>query len=474
MKGKLLLISVLAASSLLAFDLPPGVSVGKGPMPTPKPYNFERALVKDDAKLQKEIEKGKKYSLIQVYDMALKYDYELKTGLYELRASNSADWVNVSRLLPTFKAHAGYNGDEYDMPTHGKTNESFYSYGVSVNQQIFRPDLWMEKEQSALRVTGSKYAYQNTRQNLAKKVSKAYFDYVFAKQSLLLAKSYEKAHELRYKQMQKSLNMGLVNKMDYLEAKVRYDQSVLGVSKAVRELDIARLSLANLVGKNVQVSDYIKYDNLNVFKNKDLKKYYNFAANLEYKQADINTKIAAKESTKRKMEYLPTIDLYASYESSIYSDRTMFKTEDKKDNVVIMANFSMPIFTSGLVYNRIQEAKYQKQASLARQENTRNLVELQQKQAISDFQNYIQEFKISQRTLDHAMVYEKAIDAGYREGLKDLVELLDAKARIHETKLNYIKSANSLIASYLELESLIGGIDEQLIRNLDSQIVMFK
>lgn len=467
------LFYLLFPCTLLAYQLPTGVNLGQGPMPTPKPYNFERALIKNEAKLQKLIQEGKKYSLIEVYNLALSYDFKLKASKMDVEAARSTDNLSISNLLPSIGARAGYNGDVYRQVGR-KKNESYYNYGLTISQQIFRPQLWIEKSQSALMLTNSKYEYENIKQQLAKRVSKAYFGYVFAKQDLLLARSYEKANKARLDELLNKKQAGnLVSKMDVLEARMRYDESVIGVSNAVRELDISRLMLANLVGKNVQVSDWIRYGNLSFFKDKDLAKYYNYAANLSFKQARINSKIAAKESLKAKMEYLPKINLNASYETSIYTKRSL-RGEDLRDEAIIELSFEMPIFTSGRNYNAAQAAKYAKQASLAREEDTKNNVLLEQKQAISDFKNYIQKFRISQRAVDHALIYQEAIEEGYKKGLKDLVDLLDAKARVHWTKLNYIKSANSLIATYLQLESLVGGIDEKTIRNLDAQVVLIR
>ena len=83
--------------------------------------------------------------------------------------------------------------------------------------------------------------------------------------------------------MERSLSLGLTNKIDMLESKVRYDESMLSVSKAQRNIDIAKMLFFKLVGQDIDMMDYFENINIDFFKNLDLKKYSDIEQNLDYK-----------------------------------------------------------------------------------------------------------------------------------------------------------------------------------------------
>ena len=212
--------------------------------------------------------------------------------------------------------------------------------------------------------------------------------------------------------------------------------------------------------------DYFENINIDFFKNLDLKKYSDIEQNLDYKQSTLLTKIAEKEHIKRKSEHLPTIDFSIGYSNNSYKDTKAFG--DKKRRVETNIRLNIPIFSSWYTSYRVEEGMFLRQASISRQNEVRKNVDIAQRQAAIDFQNYIQEYDINVRSLEHANVYERSIERGYEEGLKNLVDLLDARARVHKIRNELIASARNVVLAYLELESLINDINTQSMNKLES------
>ncbi|EAK9873435.1 TolC family protein [Campylobacter fetus] len=408
-------------------------------------------------------------SLSTAYELALSNDEEVKASMYENLASSERRKQATSAMLPSIDAQILYNGERYDKSSgrSGKQrmDETFTKYGVNLTQPLFRPELWYQRKQEVLRESGYSIMYDGSKQGLARKVAEAYFKLAYANESLKLAKSYESANKAKYDQMQKSLDMGLANKMDTLEAKVRYDEAILDVNKALRQIEVAKLSLAKYVGEEVGVKNSFENMDLSFFSNLNLSPYENIFANLDYKQSEISTQIATEEKNKRMTGVLPTIDFSVGFSNSDYKDDARFGDEDNK--VETMIRFTMPLFKSGLTIERIQEGELLKMSSMSKQLDMQKKVAIEQKQAISDFRNYLQEANIVRNSLEHARVYEQAIERGYEEGLKNIVDLLDARARVYKTKADALNAGYQLILGYLNLEYLIGNISIDTIRNLE-------
>lgn len=404
-------------------------------------------------------------SLSQAYHMALENDQEYRYYIYTNLATAERYKQSVSQLFPTVSADASYRGDKYDRYKK-EVDESYRSYGVTLRQQIFQPSLYYQKDQEALRKEESRLNLELNRQELAKRVAKAYFDLVYTSENLKLAQSYNEANKARLEQMEKSLSLGLTNKMDMLESKVRYDESILGVSKAQRDIDIARIALNKLIGKDVEVKNHLANLDINFFKNIAVAKFNDTNKNIQYQQSLIGTQIAEKEYSKRKSEHLPTVDFSIGYSKNDYIDNKNFG--DKENRVETMIRLSIPIFSSGLTTYRAQEAELLRQASIARQNDIQKSVDISQRQKISDFQNYIQEYDIVLQSLENAKIYELSIERGYQEGLRNIVDLLDAKARVHKIRNDALTTAYNVVSSYLELEGLVNNITSESMNNLEN------
>ena len=259
-------------------------------------------------------------SLSEAYEMALENNNEVKMNMYNNIASQERLSQATAMFLPTINAEASYIGEKYDRMDRrrvSKINESYKKVGVSLSQSVFRPAIWYQRNQEEIRVRGNELVYENAKQELAKKVVEAYFNYTFASETLALAQSYEEANRAKFNQMQKSLEFGLVNKMDMLESKVRLDEAMLGVNKAKLNIEVAKLELTKLVGQEVEVKDSFKNIDTEFFKSINLAQFGDVARNFKYKDSVLAVEISEQEYKKRKSEHLPTLDFSISY-SNLY------------------------------------------------------------------------------------------------------------------------------------------------------------
>lgn len=407
-------------------------------------------------------------SLSEAYAMALANNSELKQSRYEAQAASERVSGATAYLLPNINAEASYVLERYKRRGAAKrTDESYLKYGVNLNQAIFRAPAWYERSLAKVREASSALSYENTRQELAKRVAQAYFEYAYDAQALSVAKSYEDANAARYERMQKSLNMGLANKMDTLESKVRLDEASLEVARANRKIDISRLSLARLVGEEIDVPSFGGLD-VEFFKREMLDKFDNVEANFDYKQAKLGREYYEKDYKKRVSEHLPTVDLNIGYFNHNYNDDRYFT--DELNKVEGMLKFSMPLYAGGGTRARVEEGRLMRLASAERETDARREIAIKQRQARSDYLGYISEYEIALSSLEHAFVYEHSIERGYEEGLKNIVDLLDAKARVFKTQNDTLAAAHKLVLAYIELYSQIGEVSTDMMTRLQSAI----
>lgn len=405
-------------------------------------------------------------TLSQAYSMALNNNSELKQAFYEGQAALQRTDQARASLLPNINTQISYSLDKYRRKdVKDRIDESYLKYGINLNQQILKVPLWYEKELSKIKEASSQLFYESQKQELAKKLTQAYFDYVYDLQYLKLANSYVQANAARYNQLAKSLSFGLTNKMDTLESKVRLDEANLEVAKAKRKIDISKLALEKLVGEEIEVVNLFTDINIDFFKNLKLDKFENINTNFDYRQSNLSSEFADSEYKKRLSEYMPTLDLNIGFYKHDYIDDSRFF--DEKDKIEGMLSFNLPLYSGGATKSRVEEARILKLISIEKQNDTKKDVYIKQRQAKSDFLGYISEYEIAHQSLEHAKLYEESIESGYSQRLKSLVDLLDAKARVFKVENDVLKASYNLITAYLQLYSGIGEITIKTIQDLE-------
>ena len=406
-------------------------------------------------------------SLSQAYEMALENNNELKMTMSNSMASQERLSQATAMFLPTINAEAAYVGEKYDRMDRrrvSKINESYKKVGVSLSQSVFRPAIWYQRNQEEIRVRGNELMYENTKQELAKRVVEAYFNYTFASETLALAQSYEEANRAKYNQMQKSLEFGLVNKMDMLESKVRLDEALLGVNKAKLNIEVAKLELVKLVGQEIEVKDSFSNIDTEFFKKVNLSNFSDVARNFKFQDSVLAVEISEQEYKKRKSEHLPTLDFSISYANLYYIDNNY--SGDRRRKLDTMLRFTLPLYTGGATSSRVEEGKLLRLASIEQQKDIQKEIEISQKRAINNYLNYIDECELMKRSLENAELYVKSIERGYEEGLKDAVNLFDARARVFKTRNEALTASYNLVLAYLEIQWLNSNISVDMMRDL--------
>ncbi|WP_172127822.1 TolC family protein [Campylobacter sp. RM16192] len=86
---------------------------------------------------------------------------------------------------------------------------------------------------------------------------------------------------------------------------------------------------------------------------------------------------------------------------------------------------------------------------------------------MSEFLNLIDEVELTKSSLENSLVYRDFVQQAYGDGLKDIVDLFDAQAKVFRIQNELLNSNHKLVLSYLELESLIGNISMTTMKKLE-------
>jgi outer membrane protein len=62
------------------------------------------------------------------------------------------------------------------------------------------------------------------------------------------------------------------------------------------------------------------------------------------------------------------------------------------------------------------------------------------------------------------------MEQGYQKGLKSIIDVLEAQAKLHQVRLDMIDSGFELINNHVTLLDLVGELNQENVRVLDNMI----
>lgn len=404
------------------------------------------------------------------------------TANYLLR-SESTGMTLEGGYLPTYNFNSNTNQLDPNLFINPQTNQPVYgSDGLPIfNQYALFPDKDLEvlpktgftsglsltqaiytggKITSAYKMAslGEKAAQLNqhyTMENVLFATEQAYWKVVSLKQKTQVTQKYLKLVENVLEKVQDSYDVGMINKNQLLQAKVKYNEVALLDREAQNGLELATMALAQQIGIPLETK-IIPSDSLtNIHDKLELTVFSsdNYALRLDYQILKLKQKIAKININLNRAEFLPQIGLVASY--NYFSYELNDKNHDDF-NANAIARFSLPIFQWGDSIYKINEAKAQFKEESFNLENSTELMMLQIKQSLTEVENKSLKLTLAESSLAQADEYLRIETDNYEVGMTTLTDLLNSQSQWQKAYSDYIDSLLEHNIAYKKLAKNCG------------------
>lgn len=373
-----------------------------------------------------------------------------------------------ARRWPTLSANARYTESEYEVQEGLATREEdSYNYGLDLAQPIYDRGVStrLSEARSKRSVAGAELAA--TRQELASQVAQAYLRVLRARATRDLAQAEAEAYRTRWNQMQRQLESDLASRVDVLDARVRYETALSDIAKADNELDAARLGLQRLTGTYPQAlrSADPRAMQLQAPPQNDRIAELMEQASEASPQVDVQRERlgqARDTVAVRQSERFPSLSLEARYSDTNATDR-LIQGEDARVQVLLQ----VPLFSGGGVTAGIDEARARARAQRWALDNARREAMIETRQAINELRSAHRQVRVSRRALETAETQVQAAEQGLTVGLRDLVELLDARAQLFSIRRDLAEAAYDYLIAQVKLQTTTGAFEPSRLRELD-------
>lgn len=408
-------------------------------------------------------------SLQEAYSLALQYEPKLKSAYFKTEANGESIEQVRSRLFPQISSTVSAGRYEYEYQSSDKaTKENYTDYSISAVQPLYRPEYWLGLDQAKTKYQSALEQLKAQKQQVGLDVAKAYFSVLHSEKSIELAKAQKLYYEQKYKQLEEMLKIGLTNKIDLLETKIARDKARSQLAIEQKRGGVAKLRLENMIGTHVNSLHPFDFEMIDASRWKIDKKEFidKLVKNPLYKSAQLNVQIARDEIEIRNYEHYPKIDLSLTRKETNSADLVTHKY----DNQAIV-RMNIPIYSGGYVQSRVKEGNYLLDA--AQQERDYYQFEAKSKleEAWEESQYSIENYNNLKDSEKSAQLFVESVEKAYAAGLKSIVDVLEAKAKLYEIKRDLIDAGYQLVNNRLLLLDVTGELDAESIERFQKELI---
>lgn len=431
-----------------------------------------RRMAKDpvwDSLRKKKIGINRPLDIADLLEVALKNSPQTKEA-WETARGQEAQLIQTRGSL--FPEVSGGMDIEYTKTKVNKRTETVnqWQYTPSANLSILLFDFGGRSasiQKAYQELLAANYEFNQTIQDLFLATATSYFQLYASMVALEAANADVEDAEAALESAQVRFNAGLVSKLDVLQAQSTYDESLYKQEDAKGQIQIDRANLAEVIGfpadtpfeitePDDEMINKITEENVTVLIEQALKDRPDIAA----AKASLKAKEAAvKEATS---DLLPSVDAEAStdHNNYYYFGKMRGNNANIKEDFSYGGQLSVKWNIFDGLSNYFKRIEAQREAAAEKQRLTQ-----EELAASADvwskfyaFETAKQKEIFSEAFLESAESSHELAEAGYKAGLKSILDLLSAQSQLSDARSKYVSSKEDVYIAFTELAHATGSL----------------
>ncbi|MDD5593782.1 MAG: TolC family protein [Candidatus Margulisbacteria bacterium] len=418
-----------------------------------------------------------------VFSLALKesVNFALKNNPSVIAAQKKADAAGakfnqaIGAFFPTVKIDGSY-GRSYTQPstvqfttqtTAGAVTQTL-SFGTdaatnakslqaSLSQPLFVAGLFPGYSIAKRGADLAKEDYRRTVIGASFNVTNTYFGVLAAQKMAKLAEESLQTAQSHQRQVQSMLNAGVVTKADLLRTEVQVANSEVALTQAKNGVELAKDAFNNAVGNDLETAVDLQEEGFsgtapNLPAYKELLNLA-FVNRPDWRQFLLSTGISEDNLHLSQSEYLPTVMLSASTGNSITEYPTF--TSDVNSWRVAGAG-SWTLFDGLGRENRIREAAANLDAQRANEEQVKNGIALEVRDAYLSLKSTLDTIGSTKKAVDSAEESYNVSTTRYQSGVGTNLEVIDAQVALNQAKVNNLQALFNVEIAKAKINKVVG------------------
>ncbi len=408
--------------------------------------------------------------LLQIYREAQNNDATFAAARSTLEAGRERTPQARAGLLPTLSLSGNSLWNQNDLYLRNGTlpptldpNPRFNSngYTLALTQPLFRWQNWVAYDQSKFQVAQAEANFVQAGQDLILRVAQAYFDVLYASESLKAVQANKKSIEQQLESAKRNFEVGTSTIVDAQEAQARFDLATAQEIAAESDLEVRQRTLQAIIGKEPgPLAPFRRGAEISSPQPADMKQW---AAAAEKDNISVQIQMAAVEIASREVDrqragHYPTIDLVANKGQSVSLATLGGQLETDFQNVGVQLN--LPIFQGGAVVSRQSEASANRAAAESTLEQARRNAALLARQQYLGATNGLAQVRALKAALISSQSSLESNRLGFEVGVRINIDVLNADNQVFVTRRDLAKAVVDTLMSQLKLKAAVGTLSE--------------
>jgi outer membrane protein len=419
--------------------------------------------------------------LSAVYQAAKQYDATYAAAEAGLRAGHEkadqgrALWLPQVSLSSNYTHSNGSSDFVTNPPGSVSASGNTYGYTVSASQPIYSAGASVGNQQLQEQARLADVTFSAAKQSLILRVAQAYFDVLYAQDSVEYVKAQKDAVAQQLAQAKKSFEVGVATITDTNEAQASYDAIVASQIAAENNLLVKQNAFLQLTGVPADTLAPLaakmqalppEPNNMNDW----LKKAEDRSLEIAGQRSALA--IAEAEIDKYRLLRQPTLAVVGQYRQSWNKDGLVSANGgvDRSKNSAIGLQLNIPIFTGGSTSSKLRESVALRDQSQYQLEATRRSVAQSTKAAFLGVQSGAAQIKALEQALVSAQSSLDSTSLGREVGVRTTLDVLNAQQKLYSTKRDLAQARYAYLINKLNLSAAVGELAEANLDAVNAQL----
>lgn len=419
-------------------------------------------------------------SLLDVYELALKNDAQLKADQAKYEAGLQNKTIGRSGLLPQINAGAEVSKTDGEF-TNNLTNSTIKNdydskgWDISLSQPLFNMASWYTYKQGSKLSEQAEAQYGADQQSLIVRVAEAYFNVLRSVETLEANAAEEKALEKQLEQTKQRFEVGLTAITEVHEAQAAFDSARAFALEARGNLSISYEALEVLTGKPedqvAPLSPKFPVINPSPANRADWVEF-SLQNNYGLKASKLQADAALQTARATKSGHLPTIGATLGYSDTdndgIESDDPM---DTSRDGSTIKIRMDVPIFSGGATTGRSRQAYAQYTQAQELYNSTQRSV-IQSTRALHlSVETDVASVQARKQAIVSSQSALEATQSGYEVGTRNLVEVLLSQRNLYQARRDYSNALFNYVIDTIKLREVAGMLTPADVQDIDKWLL---
>lgn len=422
-----------------------------------------------------------KFTMQQCLDYAYEHNQNIIIANLEIDASRAKTGEYLSQGFPQIDASANVNknfilrrtwldGSKFDpsVPEGTLVQLEFGTpydadYGVGLRQMIFNGSYFVGVRASKTYQELSSKEHIKSKIDVTEAVTKAYYSVLVNSMLLETVNSNYQRLDSLLRETTVMQENGFVELLDLNRTKVEFNNIKTQKSNAERAVEISKQLLKFQMGmpvqENLEITDQLEDLQFNV--KDELAMNYSFQRRIEYSILETNKQLTEMDMKNNRSQYLPKIDLIASWGMNAgvtdFSNLGEFGNNHVwTDYQLAGLSFSLPIFDGLYKAKKIQQNKIK----LKQLDYQRSMLENSiQMEVYQKRENMVMNLDLLKNQQENKQLAESVYNQAkikYQEGMGTNLEVIDADNAYKQAQSNYLNALYDALIAHVDYQKALG------------------